>query len=210
MDPLPPAHREDARAHREGRLGEIRSLQADFGERFSPNPAHRAFAPGLGGGALLDLGIYPVSLSSMLFGQPSQVIALSQPAFTGVDAQTGLVLKHPGGELAVLLTTLETRTSNGASINGTLARIEVDGDFLAPSSFRLIDNRGAVESFAFPHEGRGLRHQAAEVGRCLRESMIESPVMPLDESFTIMQTLDEIRLQIGLRYPTERDERPAG
>jgi predicted dehydrogenase len=187
----------------EGRLGQVRSLQADFGELFPPNATHRSYAPDLGGGALLDLGIYPVSFASMLFGPPTEVAALSHEAFTGVDSQTGVVLMHAGGEVAVVFTTLETRNANTATINGTKGRIEIDGDFLAPSRFRLIDNEGGVELHDVPHVGRGLRHQAEEVRRCLRQSLTESPILPLDETLSIMDTLDEIRRQIGLRYPGE-------
>jgi len=187
-----------------GRLGEVRSLTADFGSWSPPDPTHRAFAPELGGGALLDLGIYPVSFASMLFGKPTSVLAASHPAFTGVDAQTSVVLAYAGGQQAVLHTSLEARTSNRASINGTLARIEIDADFFAPTTFRVIDPGGREEPYDQPHEGRGLRHQAAEVGRCLAASLTESPVMPLSETLAIMETLDAVRRQIGLTYPADR------
>jgi predicted dehydrogenase len=187
----------------EGRLGRLQSLQADFCERFTPDPRHRAYAPELGGGALLDLGVYPVSFASMLFGRPTRVVALSQPAFTGVDAQTAVVLQHDGGELAVLLTAIAHRTGNTATIAGTAARIEIEGDFLAPSRFRLIGPDGVLETHDEPHRGRGLRHQAAEVASCLDASRVESLVMPLDETLAVMETLDEIRRQIRLVYPAE-------
>lgn len=188
-----------------GRLGQVRSLTADFGELFHPDPAHRSFSPELGGGALLDLGVYPLSFASMLFGTPTKITALSHPAFTGVDSQTAMLLEHEGGEMAVLFTTLETATPSGAAINGTLARIEIDGDFLAPTRFRLVERGLAPEVFEIAHEGRGLRHQAAEVGRCLRAGLTESPVLPLSETLSIMGSLDEIRRQIGLTYPSERE-----
>jgi predicted dehydrogenase len=194
-----------------GRLGEVRSFMADFGERVAEDPTNRAYAPELGGGALLDLGIYPLSFASMLFGAPTQVCAVSTPAFTGVDGQTSVILRYAQGQQALLFASLDARTPNGASINGTKGRIEIAGDFLAPSTFRLIPEGSrtgeTIESYEVPHQGRGLRHQAAEVGRCLRAGLLESPVMPLDESLTIMTTLDEIRSQIGLVYPS--DARPA-
>jgi predicted dehydrogenase len=187
-----------------GRLGEIRSLTADFGGWFAPDDTHRSFAPELGGGALLDLGVYPVSFASMLFGRPERVTAVGRHTSTGVDAQTGMLLEYAGGQMATLFTTLETNTANRASINGTLARIEIEGDFFAPANFRLIGRDGSTEVYATPHQGRGLRHQVAEVGRCLRAGLTESPVLPLSETESIMETLDEIRLQIGVRYAADR------
>jgi len=187
----------------QGRLGDVRSLQADHGQWFAKNPEHRLFAPQLGGGALLDLGIYPVSFASMLFGRPTKITAVSDKAFTGVDGQTGILLQYDGGRQAVLFTTLEALTPNRAGISGTEARIEIDGTFYAPSRFRVVGRDGSEEWFEFSHEGKGLRHQAAEVGRCLRAGLLESEIMPLDETVAIMETLDEIRRQIGLRYPSE-------
>jgi predicted dehydrogenase len=186
-----------------GRLGELRSMTADHGQWFPSDPEFRLFAPELGGGALLDLGIYPLSFASMLFGSPSTVTAVSDKAMTGVDAQTAVVLQYAGGRQSVSFTTLETRTANHASINGRDARIEIDGVFYAPTTFSIIDRDGATERVEIAHEGQGLRHQAAEVGRCLRAGLVESPVMPLAETLSIMETLDEVRRQIGLRYPTE-------
>lgn len=190
-----------------GRLGGVRSLTADFGSWSPPDPTHRSFDPELGGGALLDLGIYPISFASMPFGKPSRVLAVSDPAATGVDAQTSVVLAYAGGQQAVLLTSMEARTSNRASINGTRARVEIDADFFAPTTFRIIDLDGREERYDEPHEGRGLRHQAAEVGRCIAASLTESPVLPLSETLAVMETLDDIRRQIGLSYPSERVQR---
>ena len=186
-------------------LGDIRTVLADHGQWFPHDPQHRLFNPALGGGALLDLGIYPVSFASMVLGSPSQVTAVSTPASTGVDAQTSLLLEHPGGQHAVLNTTLEARSPTRAAIVGTLARIEIDPKFYAPTTFTVVAFDGTVvERYDVAHEGGGLRHQAAEVGRCLADGRLESAVMPLDESVAIMETLDEVRRQIGLVYPSER------
>jgi predicted dehydrogenase len=187
----------------EGRLGEIRSVVADHGQWFAPNPDHRLFAPVLGGGALLDLGIYPISFASMILGTPMKTTAVSDPAFTGVDAQTTVISQYEGGRQSISFTTLETRSANQACITGTDARIEIDGTFYAPSNFRVITRDGDVERFDIPHQGHGLRHQAAEVGRCLRQGLLESPTLTLAETLSIMETLDEVRRQIGLSYPSE-------
>jgi predicted dehydrogenase len=187
----------------QGRLGEIRSVVADHGQWFPPDPDHRLFAPVLGGGALLDLGIYPVSFASMILGTPITTTAVSDPAFTGVDAQTVVISQYEGGRQSISFTTLETKSANQACINGTDARIEIDGVFYAPSNFSVITRDGDVERFEIPHQGHGLRHQAAEVGRCLREGLLESPILTLAETLSIMETLDEVRRQIGLTYPSE-------
>ena len=195
-----------------GALGEVRSLTAEHGQWFVRDAAHRIFAPALGGGALLDLGIYPVSFASMVLGTPTRVTAVSEPAFTGVDATTSVVLQHAGGALATVTATLEAATTNAASVAGTEARVEIDPVWYGQTTMRLVGrDRTVLETVTPPPEtvaagarGKGLRFQAAEVARCLREGRPESEVMPLDESVSIMATLDEVRRQIGLVYPGER------
>ena len=180
-------------------------VQADHGQWFRHDPAHRLLAPGLGGGALLDLGVYPVSFASMVLGPPTRVTAVSAAASTGVDAQTSMLLEHADGRHAVLTTTLQARSPNRAAIVGTEARIEVDATWYAPTTFTLVSRDGTVlQRYDEAHPGGGLRHQAAEVARCLDENRLESPVMPLGESVSVMATLDEVRRQIGLVYPSER------
>jgi predicted dehydrogenase len=185
-----------------GTLGDIVSVTAEHGQWFEKDAGFRLFAPELGGGALLDLGIYPLSFASMVLGTPQRITAVSDPAFTGVDAQTSMLLQYAAGQHAVLTTTLAAATENAAAINGTAARIEIAGTFYVPTSFRVVDKDGEVlETFESDDPGRGMQHQAAEVHRCLRAGLKESPVLPLAETLSIMQTMDEIRSQIGLTYP---------
>ena len=186
-----------------GRIGEIRSLIVDRGEVLSADPAHRVLDPALGGGALLDLGIYPVSFASMFLGTPDRIAAFATEAATGVDAQTSAVFGYQSGAQALISTALDARTANTASITGTKGRIDIVdwADGRLPAKLTLLD--GTTQNLEFPREGKGLRLQAAEVGRCLRAGEKESPVMPLDETLSIMRTLDLIREQIGLRYPGE-------
>jgi len=186
-----------------GRLGDVRVVIADHNQWFARDPAHRLFAPDLGGGALLDLGIYPVSFSSMVLGTPTRVTAVSDPAFTGVDATTSMVLQHEGGRQSVLTTSLEVAGPNRAAVMGTDARIEIESYWLGPSRFVLTPREGEPELFAPAEAGNGLRHQAAEVARCVASGAIESEVMPLEETVAIMGTLDEVRRQIHLTYPSE-------
>jgi predicted dehydrogenase len=186
----------------DGTLGDLVYLVAEHGQWFPRNPEHRLFAPTLGGGALLDLGIYPVSFAHMVLGTPTRVTAVSDRAFTGVDATTSMILQHDGGAHALLTTTLAAASANPAAIYGTEARIEIDGTFYFPTTFRVMSRDGQLlESFDTPDVGRGMRHEAAEVGRCLRAGLTESPELPLDETLAIMATLDEVRRQIGLTYP---------
>jgi len=175
-----------------GYLGDIVNVEADHGKWFEEDPESRLFAPELGGSALLDLGVYPVSFASMLLGAPSRVLAMVDPAFTGVDGQVGMLFGYANGAHAVLSCTSGARTATRACISGTLARIEIDGDFYAPNSFTLIARDGEVERFEFPTQGRGLHYQANEVARCLREELLESSDMPLDESVAIMEAMDQV------------------
>jgi predicted dehydrogenase len=174
-------------------LGEIVTVTADHGQWFAEDPESRLFAPELGGGALLDLGIYPVSFASMILGTPNRVAAVIDPAFTGVDAQTSMVFGYESGAQAVLGCTLRAKSPTRASIVGTDARIEIDGDFYAPAAVTLVPRQGEPTRIPSTHEGRGLRHQADEVARRLAAGELESPFMPLDESISIMQTMDTVR-----------------
>jgi predicted dehydrogenase len=176
----------------DGVLGEIVTVTADHGQWFAKDPEFRLFAPELGGGALLDLGVYPVSFASMVLGPPESVVSVVTPAFTGVDGQTSMLFGYTGGAQAVLTCTLSARSPTRAAIIGTEARIEIDGDFYAPTSFTLISRDGERTRYDAPHEGRGLRHEADEVARCLREGLLESPLMPLDETISIMATMDAV------------------
>jgi predicted dehydrogenase len=174
------------------RLGTIVTVTADHGQWFAEDAAFRLFAPELGGGALLDLGIYPVSFASMVLGAPERVAAMATPAFTGVDAQMSMLFGYPGGAQALLGCTLSAVSPTTASIVGTDARIEIEGPFYAPASFTLIPREGDRARFEYVDEGLGLRHEADEVARLLAAGETESALMPLDETVSIMVTMDEV------------------
>jgi len=187
-----------------GALGEVRAVIADHDQKLPGDPEHRIQNPALGGGALLDLGIYPVSFAWDVFGAPSSVYALSSPTATGVDRQTAIVLGYPGGEQAVLHTQLDARGPSTAVIVGTEARIEIDPVWYTPTSFSLIDAADTVlERYEQQVQGRGMQFQAAELERLVAEGRAATDVLPPAETVAIMGTLDEIRSQIGLRYPGE-------
>jgi predicted dehydrogenase len=191
-----------------GILGEIISVRADHGQWFVKDPKFRLFDPEFGGGALFDLGIYPVSFTHLVLGKPKTITAVSKKAFTGVDGNTSAIFTYENDAIAMINTTTLALTSNTAVINGRLGRIEIDTTFYRPTSFRVIMKDGAVTEYPknYPgnHDGLGLREEVVEFGNLLRAGKTESDEMPLDETVLIMQTLDEIRKQIGLKYDYER------
>jgi predicted dehydrogenase len=176
----------------EGILGDIVTVIADHGQWFPKDPNSRLFDADLGGGALLDLGVYPVSFASMILGRPNRIVTMIDPAFTGVDGQTSMLFGYASGAQAVLTCTSAAKSPTRAAIVGTDARIEIDGDFYTPTTFSLIPLVGEPYHFAQPHPGRGLWHEADEVARCLSEGLLESPLMPLDETVSIMETMDVV------------------
>lgn len=179
----------------EGVLGEVVTVTADHGQWFAEDAGFRLFAPELGGGALLDLGVYPVSFASMVLGAPSRIVSISDPAFTGVDAQTSMLFGYDSGAQAVLTCTLRAKSPTRAAIVGTDGRIELEGDFYTPTAVTLIPREGDPTRVESWHEGRGLRHQADEVARRLAAGDVESPLMPLDETISIMETMDTVLAQ---------------
>lgn len=183
----------------QGALGEIVTVTADHGQWFAEDPSFRLFAPELGGGALLDLGVYPVSFASMILGAPDRIVSISEPAFTGVDAQTSMLFGYQGGAQALLTCTLRAKSPTRASIVGTDAMIEIDGDFYAPTTVTLVPRQGEPTRVVSTHEGRGLRHQVDEVARCLAAGALESPLMPLDETISIMNTMDMVMNPVAPR-----------
>jgi predicted dehydrogenase len=182
-----------------GALGEIVTVAADHGQWFARDPGFRLFAPELGGGALLDLGVYPVSFASMVLGTPDRIVSLVDPAFTGVDGQTSMLFGYASGAQAVLTCTSSAKSPTRGAVVGTDARIEIEGDFYAPTSFTLITRAGDPTYFEAQSEGRGLWYEAEEVARCLHEGLLESPLMPLDETVSIMQTMDAVLAQAGAK-----------
>jgi predicted dehydrogenase len=175
-----------------GALGDIVTVTADHGQWFAEDAGFRLFAPELGGGALLDLGVYPVSFASMVLGTPSRIAAMSDPAFTGVDAQTSMLFGYDSGAQAVLTCTLRAKSPTRAAIVGTDARIEVEGDFYAPVAVTLIPRKGDPVRVEPTCDGRGMLYEADEVARRLAAGDVESPLMPLDETISIMETLDMV------------------
>jgi len=187
----------------EGALGEVRMLNVDFGFRADPDPASRLFAPGLGGGALLDVGVYCVSFASMVLGRPSRSVGISHLGETGVDEQASVVLEHEGGRLANLSIGIRTTTPQEATIIGTEAYARIHAPWWRPESMTISRPGEEDESVEAPVSGNGFNYEAAEVMRCLEAGKTESEIMPLDETVSVLRTMDTIRAAWGLKYPGE-------
>ncbi|MBS3966588.1 MAG: Gfo/Idh/MocA family oxidoreductase [Truepera sp.] len=187
----------------QGVLGELRLLQVDFGFRAGFNPQGRLFNPQLAGGALLDVGVYNLSLASLLWGRPERVHSAAYLGETGVDEQSAVILSYTKGRLATLTSAIRTATPQEALLIGTDGWLKIHAPWWKATAMTLAVAGQAPQLIEVPFAGNGYNYQADEVGRCLRAGRLESAVMPLDETLAIMATLDEIRHQWGLRYPVE-------
>lgn len=189
----------------DGALGEISSLAADHGQLIAPDDAPRLHDPHLAGGALLDLGIYPVSFASMVLGPPREVTATGTLTASGVDEQVTAVL-GVGRAMATLTTTLRERTHNTARVTGDLARVDLPAEFYTPVPLTLTSTDGQSVLTADPgpilgHEG--LVYQGAHLAQLVADGATDSPLLPLDETISILATTDEIRRQLGITFPGE-------
>lgn len=192
-----------ARLLADGVLGDVRTVLADHGQYFAPDPQSRLFAPALAGGALLDLGIYPISFASFVLGAPDSVVATGSRTDTGVDAQVSMTLTT-GSAQACLNTTLLARTPTTASVSGSAGSVEITGPFYAPASMILTTADGRAVREPDPVAGHfGLCFEAAHVAQLIAEGATESPLLPLAETVRILETVDEIRRQVGVTYPGE-------
>ncbi|MFB6633121.1 Gfo/Idh/MocA family protein [Streptomyces sp. NPDC004288] len=198
-----PLIRRIAELVRDGAVGEVRTVQADFGLAGPFDPGHRLRDPAVGGGALLDLGVYPVSFAHLLLGEPSAVHAHARLSPEGVDLNTGMLLGWDSGASALLSCSLEADTPLTASVTGTAGRIDLPRGFFFPERFTLHRPGREPEEFTSADDPHSLRHEAAEVARCLRAGATESPLVPLDGSLAVMRTLDAVRDRVGVRYPQE-------
>jgi predicted dehydrogenase len=187
-----------------GVLGEVRTVLADYGERFTAG--HRILRADLAGGPLLDLGTYPVSLATWVLGAPERVLAAGQPHPAGVNGQAAAVLTDARGNQAVLHTTLFSDTPTTATIAGTRATLTLPGPFYQPGDLLLTSAEGDRRlAFGEPRAAHDALHfEAAEAARCVAAGRLESPLRPLADSLVMLQVMDEIRRQLGARFPGER------
>lgn len=188
-----------------GTLGEVRTVIADHTQRISDDPAHRLNALELGGGALLDLGIYPVSFAVDILGPIESARAVGRLAETGADSDVAIAAVHSGGGLSSIAMSSRAAGPNTAHVIGTDARIDIDRVWYTPTSFRVTATDGTViEDYTSAFAGGGMQFEALYAEHLLREGRTDSDLLPFDESITIMATLDDIRAQLGVVYPKER------
>jgi len=201
-----PAYRSLVDVIAEGRIGEPLLVEGDFGFRRPLEPDHRLFNVALGGGALLDLGIYPIQLCSLVLGSPEHVVADGVVGVTGVDEVIAALLHYPGAKMGVAKAAIRVGMSCTARISGTEGWIDLPMLMHCPNFLTVTTSTGA-QRIDGTYEGNGLRFEIEEVHRCLAEGLLESPIMPLDETLDLAATLDAIRAQVGVVYPGESDAR---
>jgi len=194
-----PAIRQIAELIADGAIGEVTAVQADFGLQGPFPPEHRLRARELGGGALLDLGVYPVTLAHLILGAPDSVAAWASLTPERTDRNTAVILGYDSGAVATVHCGFVGETGQRATITGTLGRIELPRYFYRPDRFTLVRS-GEEDEIEVPLRGNGLGYEAEEVMRCLREGLLESPVVPHSATLAVMRTLDEARAQIGVTY----------
>jgi predicted dehydrogenase len=190
----------------EGAIGRPLQLQASFFSRPPIAADNRFYSPALGGGALLDLGIYPISFASMVFGrQPVSIQTTASLAETGVDQRFAAIFDYGDGCLAQVAAGFEQRMQSDIYIlgSGGSVTIPLDQGGWRRNRLLLTDAKGKTKTLRLPYKGSGYGYQAAEVVRCLKAGLLESEVMPLDESLGMMRTLDALRAQWGMRLPGE-------
>lgn len=192
-----PAYAEIIRRLDDGSIGEPRFVEGNFGFHRPVDPNHRLFAPSLGGGATLDIGVYPIHLAQMVLGPPTAVVASGRIGPTGVDVAMAAVSTHAGGGLSQVAAAIDTALSCTARISGASAAIEIPAFMHCPDGF-TVRSGGITTTVAAPRVGNGLHHQVEEVHRCLDQGLTESPAWPLALSRSLLVTTDAILTAIGL------------
>lgn len=187
----------------EGAIGDVVHVSADFGGSPVYDPASKNFDPALAGGALLDLGVYPINLIHDFLGAPESVRAIGALAPTGVDLRETIIMEfRDRTAMGLALSTFEVDTSRLASITGTAGRIDFGREWYGPSSFTL--HREGRKALEFRQDTPlGWQYQLAEVARCIADGRIESAIMPHSATLEVMQVMDEARAQLGVTYPGE-------
>jgi predicted dehydrogenase len=187
-----------------GLIGDVTTVFADHGQHLYPGGPERLSSPDLAGGALLDLGVYPISFAAFVLGPFTSVTATGALTPQGVDSQESITVRNEAGALGVLHASMLAHSSTTASICGTDGRLDLGGPFYAPTWVRLHDRDGEVLDQYDPTGDvvhQGLRYEAAEASRCLTAGHLESPLLPLSETLRVMEAMDSVRAELGVRYP---------
>lgn len=187
---------------RVGTIGDIKMMRSGLSMYQKVDPEDRLFKKELGGGALLDLGVFPISLTSMFLGKPQDFCGFAELGSTGVDMQAACTFTFPNGVLAVLSVSFLTSTPQETVIYGTRGSIRLHTSWLCPSAYTIAVN-GSKEVVEMEYEGSGYQFEVQAIHKALKNGKTESEIMPLDESVDIMRTLDQLRNTWGLSYPGE-------
>ena len=188
---------------RKKEIGEITIVNADLGFRFPFNPEHRVFNPHLGGGALLDIGVYPLSLTYHLFGLPDEIATMAEIGATKVDETEGMLLRYENGPLVNLYASLRSQTPSQALFIGTEGMIRLEAPIYRPTGITVIKPDKTERYFPAELKGNGYNYEAQEVQRCVSEGKPQSDIVSHRHTLDIMQLMDSIRDRWGLRYPNE-------
>lgn len=189
---------------RKEEIGHLVSIHADFGFKAPYDPSARLFNKELGGGALLDVGIYPVFLATAIMGEPAKIQASAVIGPTGVDEQCAIVMEYDEGVIANLTCSIVSNNTQEASINGSKSRIQINQPFWGQTTINIFTDwkpRGLVK---FEYPSNGLNYQVEEVHKCLDQGKTESEVWSYGDSLLLHRTLDRIRQKIGLRYEADQ------
>jgi len=186
-----------------GVLGDIISVTADHGQRLADQGIARLVEPSLAGGALLDLGIYPVSFAHMVLGVPEKVQASAVMTDKGVDASTSILFTYASGAQAILTTTMFAQTPCRAVVSGVNGWLEIDRTFYNPTTMRVHLYDGTTTEYPSNYQGHGLREQAIEFANIVCTGKFESEYLTHKHTLEIMDLMDLIRDKIGLKYPGE-------
>ncbi|WP_165403884.1 Gfo/Idh/MocA family protein [Egicoccus halophilus] len=198
-----PAFLEVERRIAAGHIGEPLLVQADFGIAATPDTDRRWFARELGGGALLDVGVYPLTFATGLLGTPERAFALGELADSGVDATVAVAMRHGGGRLSSWSCSFVADTGVEATVSGAEGSLRVHGPFHHAGRLTLRQGSTVVEEHDLQGTEAGFEYEVDEVVRCLEDGRTESPRMPLALSLTTLRWLDELRRQVGVTYPHE-------
>ncbi len=195
-----PSTRKVLEVRKSGELGQLTSVDADFGFRFEFDPEHRLFDPAKGGGALLDIGIYPVFISQLMAGAPEKIKATARFAPTGVDHSCNMIFEHGNEVVSSLNCTLLSDAPIEANLLFEHGWIRMESWWLTPGPITIHRIGRKPKRVKFREPGNGYHHEAAEVMQCLDRGLKESPSLPLDFSLDLMGTLDAVRKECGIRY----------
>lgn len=188
-----------------GAIGEIRLVQTTFCFQCPPDPQNRFLNPALGGGALLDVGVYEIAIAQMAYGrEPVRISSMAHIGQTGVDEQEAMIFGYNNGAMAVLTCAIRAQAVNEAAIYGTDGYIRILPNFWHSDRIILKTGENEEKEIKFTIVGNGYNYQAAEVMQCLRSGKTENSIMPLSTSIAMMKTMDRVRAQWNLTYPMEK------